>query len=100
MTQVPGVPHNASVVVSAPDLRSSKQLSDQQHVIEVLEIDQEFIDSDLCVICMTEPKDCVMYPCGHQCFCHTCSKRFKEQARHYVCPICRNRVKDVIKVFK
>ena len=97
----------ANIQVSAPDQprdpehggRQQTPLNNQNHVIEILQID-EGLDEDTCVICMDAKKETVFYPCGHQCLCQPCSETFKQEARHYVCPICRNRIKDTIKVFK
>ena len=44
-------------------------LANEELVVEVLEIDQSGIDGDTCVICMTEVKNTVFYPCGHMCLC-------------------------------
>ena len=77
-----------------------KDLSEQDMVLEVLEIDAEGERGEKCVICWTNPKDSIFYPCGHQCLCFECSQRFKKEAKHQVCPICRNRIKDIIRVFK
>lgn len=75
-------------------------LVEQSYVVEVLDINKEQIENNECVICMTNRKNCAFYPCGHQCLCKECSDRFKKEARHQVCPICRNRVQDIIRVYK
>lgn len=69
-------------------------------MVEILEIAPDQLNSDTCVICLSNKKEIVFYPCGHQCLCLDCSKRFQDQARHMICPICRNRIKDMIKVYK
>jgi hypothetical protein len=79
--------------VTQPDLAK------EDLTIEILEVDQEQIEKNECVICMDQPKDTVFYPCGHQCLCKPCGDRFRKEARHQICPICRNRVSDIIKVF-
>ena len=43
-----------------------------------------------CLICLSEPKSTVLYPCGHFYMCGTCSKSVKK------CPICRADIKSVI----
>ena len=92
--------------VQAPEVASQEEVSavnglwQQAHVIEVLAVEPEMLEKEECVICMTNPRDTVFYPCGHQCLCEPCAVLFKRQARHQICPICRNRIKDTIKVFK
>lgn len=51
-------------------------------------------DDDLCKICMDRLIDCVLVECGHMCSCVKCGKLLSE------CPICRQYVVRVIRVFK
>lgn len=51
-------------------------------------------DEDLCKICMDRLIDCVLVECGHMCSCVKCGKVLSE------CPICRQYVVRVIRVFK
>jgi len=51
-------------------------------------------DDSLCKICMDSPIDCVMLECGHMCTCTNCGKQMAE------CPICRQYVVRVVKIFK
>ena len=57
-------------------------LQDQDLVVEILDVSPEQMEANACVICLDKPKDCVFYPCGHQCLCSGCSERFKREARH------------------
>jgi len=54
----------------------------------------EMGDDELCKICMDNPVDCVMLECGHMCTCTGCGKLMNE------CPICRQYVVRVVKIFK
>lgn len=47
-----------------------------------------------CCICMNAQSDSVLYRCGHICACIPCAKEMKQ------CPICREQVTDVIKIWK
>lgn len=47
-----------------------------------------------CCVCMNAQSDCVLYRCGHVCACMSCAKELKQ------CPICREQVSDVIKMWK
>jgi len=40
------------------------------------------------------------YPCGHECVCDPCGKKFMQEAKQKICPMCRNRIKDIIKVYR
>ncbi len=51
-------------------------------------------DSDLCKICMESVIDCVLLECGHMVSCIKCGKRLAE------CPMCRQNIVRVIRVFK
>jgi hypothetical protein len=52
------------------------------------------IELNLCKICMDQVIDCVLLNCGHMCSCVKCGKLLSE------CPICRQYVVKVIRVFK
>jgi hypothetical protein len=56
-------------------------------------------DTD-CVICMSNPKDIMFYPCRHTHVCHSCfeagiqtGRRNHETNSLAHCPVCRERVK-------
>lgn len=52
------------------------------------------LESELCKICMESVIDCVLLDCGHMCSCIKCGKQLAE------CPICRQNVVRVVRVFK
>jgi hypothetical protein len=52
------------------------------------------IEEGECCVCMNAQSDCVLYRCGHVCACMSCAKELKQ------CPICREQVSDVIKMWK
>ncbi|CAF1170785.1 unnamed protein product [Didymodactylos carnosus] len=47
-----------------------------------------------CVICFDADIDCVVLECGHMLCCLNCSKSFQQ------CPICRQQVQRVKKIYK
>lgn len=51
-------------------------------------------EADLCKICMESLIDCVLLDCGHMVSCIKCGKRLAE------CPMCRQNIVRVIRVFK
>uniref|UniRef100_A0AC35U7W4 NHR domain-containing protein n=1 Tax=Rhabditophanes sp. KR3021 TaxID=114890 RepID=A0AC35U7W4_9BILA len=59
-------------------------------------------DPENCSICIDAEPATVCYPCGHLIMCISCAK---EYFRIYppgsrICPLCREEVSDIIKVFK
>jgi len=55
--------------------------------------------SNECVVCLELPPDSVLYTCGHMCMCYACA-RDVVQNRGALCPICRQSIRDVIKIFR
>jgi len=55
--------------------------------------------SNECVVCLERAPDSVLYTCGHMCMCYTCA-RDVVQNRGALCPICRQAIRDVIKIFR
>lgn len=49
------------------------------------QVSNTIIESDnICIICMTNSRECVYVNCGHVCACVECCERMETQ-----CPICR-----------
>jgi len=55
---------------------------------------EEKEEEKLCKICFEEEIDTVITPCGHVAICLGCSKGL------VLCPMCRNKINQVIKMFK
>lgn len=49
-----------------------------------------------CVICLSNPRSCVLLECGHVCCCFRCYQALQ----HPLCPICRQRIKRVVPLFQ
>eukprot|EP00053_Salpingoeca_punica_P007781 m.70837 g.70837 ORF g.70837 m.70837 type:complete len:295 (-) comp14325_c0_seq1:216-1100(-) len=50
-----------------------------------------------CVVCLTKPKDSLLYPCGHLSFCGLCARQLLETRA--TCPVCRYVIQDVVRVY-
>lgn len=50
-------------------------------------------DKNVCIICMVNPVDCVLIPCGHLQFCEKCSNKVVN------CPTCRGPIERCVKTF-
>ena len=49
--------------------------------------------SDECIICMEEPRQTVLMPCGHMLACATCAAQLDD------CPTCRKRITSRVRVY-
>ena len=63
---------------------------------------QEAIEDDNpdaeCMICLSDPKDTLIMPCGHFCVCETCGKSLVESK--HSCPVCRGHISSMIPMKK
>jgi len=51
-------------------------------------------DANLCVICLDKPKSVVIVPCGHVCICSNC-----RHSNLQTCPVCRETVETMLRVY-
>ncbi|XP_068196938.1 mitochondrial ubiquitin ligase activator of nfkb 1-A [Antennarius striatus] len=52
-------------------------------------------EDNVCVICLDQPRDCILLECGHVCCCYRCYQAL----RHRWCPICRQNISRVIPLY-
>ena len=52
-------------------------------------------DDNCCVVCMDATKTHLMVPCGHKCVCETCAAAITKE-----CPICRNNITTILRVYE
>ncbi|XP_029380483.1 mitochondrial ubiquitin ligase activator of nfkb 1-A [Echeneis naucrates] len=50
---------------------------------------------NVCVICLSQPRDCILLDCGHVCCCHSCYLALPQ----HLCPICRQNISRVVPLF-
>jgi len=53
-----------------------------------------------CKICYEAPVDCVLYQCGHMCLCYECALQQWKGRGGGICPMCRDSIQDVIKIYR
>ena len=54
-----------------------------------------------CSVCLERPIDCVLYTCGHMCMCYECAVGLhRASIEGGSCPICRQTIRDVIKIYR
>lgn len=46
-------------------------------------------DEQRCVVCVNNPKEVIVLPCGHVCLCEDCAVEIKS-----ACPVCRGNIKS------
>ncbi|KAM6920077.1 mitochondrial ubiquitin ligase activator of nfkb 1-A isoform 1-T2 [Lycodopsis pacificus] len=56
--------------------------------------EEEHIEN-ACVICLSQPRNCILLDCGHVCCCHSCYQAFP----HRRCPICRQSITRVLPLY-
>lgn len=54
-------------------------------------------ESNECCVCLESKKNVLILPCGHICLCIKCSWELK--TKNGVCPICRGKITNLMKVF-
>ncbi|XP_053566317.1 mitochondrial ubiquitin ligase activator of nfkb 1-A [Bombina bombina] len=80
--------------------RKEEQTGDRRLIEEKRTISQEEQSSEeggstperVCVICLSQPRECVILPCGHLCCCFTCYQALPTSS----CPICRCHIQRVV----
>lgn len=55
---------------------------------------QNLSEDQLCVVCVTNPKEIIILPCGHVCLCEDCSEKIKTY-----CPVCRSPIQSKAAAF-
>ncbi|KAL7387265.1 hypothetical protein ABVT39_021040 [Epinephelus coioides] len=48
-----------------------------------------------CVICLCQPRNCILLDCGHVCCCHSCYQALPQRR----CPICRQNISRVVPLY-
>ncbi|KAK9539124.1 hypothetical protein VZT92_004254 [Zoarces viviparus] len=56
--------------------------------------EEEHIEN-ACVICLSQPRNCILLDCGHVCCCYSCYQAFP----HRRCPICRQSITRVLPLY-
>ena len=55
-------------------------------------------EETMCVVCFDAPKEYAIVPCGHQCVCARCAEQLTK-TRTPMCPVCREPIRETVKVF-
>lgn len=60
---------------------------------ESLESKEKLKDCKNCLVCQSEPVNCLIKPCNHACICEQCSLKLEE------CPLDRKRIEHIEKIY-
>ncbi|XP_020489650.1 mitochondrial ubiquitin ligase activator of nfkb 1-A [Labrus bergylta] len=63
--------------------------------VQGLDQDNEENTENACVICLTQPRNCILLDCGHVCCCHSCYQALPKRT----CPICRQNITRVVPLY-
>ncbi len=47
-------------------------------------------NSNVCCVCLDDPRDSAFMTCGHYCICKNCADKFRER-KELTCPVCRRK---------
>jgi hypothetical protein len=69
--------------------KTAKDKTDENEILtaELRRNKMEKKDDDKCTVCLSNPLEIVVQPCGHVCLCRDCSQRI---GIGQYCPICRH----------
>ncbi|XP_072524469.1 mitochondrial ubiquitin ligase activator of nfkb 1-A [Salminus brasiliensis] len=56
---------------------------------------EEAVDN-VCVICLSNPRGCVLLNCGHVCCCYSCYQALPQP----ICPVCRQEISRVVPLYQ
>lgn len=90
----------ASEHFSAAVIRQKREVGGQAYdLAEVFNSEEKESEENLCLICMSEPPDCIVLPCRHMVINLDCAKLIDEKSSHkFECPLCRATVEELIYV--
>ena len=58
------------------------------------------VEDKCCVICLEAPKTHIIIPCGHKCLCEKCALTITDPFITHACPICRNEIFNIFRVYE
>ncbi|KAM7400745.1 hypothetical protein PAMA_005098 [Pampus argenteus] len=62
-----------------------------------LEDPEEHIENT-CLICLSQPRNCILLDCGHICCCYSCYQALPQNPQR-LCPICRQTISRVLPLY-
>lgn len=59
-------------------------------------VQNSYENEEMCVVCLTNPRECVVLNCGHVCVCLDCVEELPTPRK---CPICRGLIARAVPIF-
>lgn len=83
------------------ELELIKKLKYQQGTLKKIEELQDNIaqSRNLCCLCSENPIDTALIPCGHVNFCYGCAELYINKSQAKSCPICREKITKIQKIY-
>ncbi|CAF0842547.1 unnamed protein product, partial [Didymodactylos carnosus] len=82
------------LIAKVRQLYRDKTIQEQKAKVQLENGNDDISDDTVCKVCMDAQIDCVFLDCGHMCTCVKCGKVLAE------CPMCRQYIVRVVRVFK
>lgn len=67
----------------------------RKHISRLIDLRRNDEPRNVCGVCVKNVVNTAILPCGHQYYCHHCSKK----ERGSQCPICRKRIDRIVQTF-
>lgn len=61
--------------------------------------EDDSLESNQCTVCMDNPSDSAVVPCGHMCGCYGCLEKIRTSPLPH-CPLCRGPVTSVVRIYR
>lgn len=87
----------SALSIVSSKVEEARRLSIQRKEKDLADSKLSSEENSLCCICRDATKTILLLPCRHLCLCEDCSVAL--QQRRGPCPVCREAVRDTLKVF-
>ena len=90
---------SATLASGAPDPRWENRAAPPPRPVPppvtYMETDDE---ANQCAVCMVQPRNTLLRPCGHVSMCLTCAQRMLQQSPRAACVVCRSPIEDLLPI--
>lgn len=77
---------------------SAKFVTKIQEKKDKIIINKIYENDDIeCIVCMDNPHDVIIVPCGHYCMCLNCASKIKSSSGSS-CPMCRGNIESIVTI--
>ena len=86
---------SATLASGAPDPRWENRAAPPPPPTAPMEMLDE---ANQCAVCMVQPRNTLLRPCGHVSMCLTCAQRMLQQSPFPACVVCRSPIEDLLPI--